>query len=97
MKSLEPKYIELAEQEIFRKPSRYSATYESDWHESRDAWPQIFEQLASDFLAGEAQVNPIDESTCQYCDLHSMCRVSQLRVESSKQSASNVSNIEGAQ
>lgn len=79
VKALDPKYIELSEQDIFRKPSRYSAGYEADWVENRNSWPEIFEQLAKDFLAGEACVNPIDENTCQYCDLQSMCRVSQLR------------------
>jgi len=83
IKALDPKYIELSEQDIFRKASRYGAGYESDWVENRDAWPELFEQLAKDFLAGEACVNPIDENTCQYCDLQSMCRVSQLR-EASK-------------
>lgn len=82
VKALDPKYIELSEQDIFRKSSRYSAGYEADWVENRNAWPDIFEHLAQDFLAGEACVNPIDENTCQYCDLQSMCRVSQLRDES---------------
>ena len=79
VKKGESKYIELAEGDIFRKASRYSDKYEQDWLNSRDAWPAVFEQLAKDFLAGEASVNPIDELTCQYCELHSLCRVSQLR------------------
>jgi len=49
------------------------------WHENRSAWPEIFTQLAADFLAGEASVNPIDEKVCQYCGLHSLCRLPQLR------------------
>ncbi len=79
IKTLEPKFIELSEVGIFRKASRYADKYEQDWHDNRARWSAIFEQLASDFLAGDATVNPIDESTCQYCDLHSLCRISQLR------------------
>jgi len=79
VKTADPKFIELAETDVFRKASRYSDKYQQDWLNSRDSWPAIFEQLAKDFLAGEASVNPIDESTCQYCELHSLCRISQLR------------------
>ena len=79
VKAAEPKYIELSEIDVFRKASHHSKKYEQSWLESRDSWPAIFEQLAKDFLAGDAVVNPIDESTCQYCELHSLCRISQLR------------------
>jgi len=75
----EHKYIELSEEGVFRKAVKKTKDQEIEWQENRDQWPQIFNQLALDFLAGEATVNPIDESTCQYCDLHSVCRISQLR------------------
>jgi len=93
VKAVDPKYIELSEQDVFRKSSRYSAAYETDWLESRAAWPDIFEQLAKDFLDGQASVNPIDESTCQYCELQSLCRVSQLR-DKRKDDISQVNNGE---
>ncbi|MFT6408570.1 MAG: putative DNA repair protein [Arenicella sp.] len=83
VKSAEPKFIELSETDVFRKTSRYADKYEQDWLASRAAWPAIFEQLAKDFLSGQAVVNPIEEATCQYCELTPFCRVSQLR---SKQS-----------
>ena len=79
LKTAESKFIELSETDIFRKASASSKKYQQSWLDSRDAWPKIFEQLAADFLAGNAQVNPIDEKTCQYCELHSLCRISQLR------------------
>ena len=79
VKTAESKFIELSETDIFRKASASSKKYQQSWLDSRDAWPKIFEQLAADFLAGNAQVNPIDEKTCQYCELHSLCRISQLR------------------
>jgi len=92
VKSADPKYIELSETDVFRKASRYSEKYQQDWLESRESWPAIFEKLAADFLSGDAQVNPIDESTCQYCDLHSLCRISQLRRESGNESGSSAEN-----
>jgi ATP-dependent helicase/nuclease subunit B len=79
VKSIEPKFIELSETDVFRKTSHHTVKYQNQWLESRAAWPAIFEQLAKDFLSGQAMVNPIDESTCQYCELTPFCRVSQLR------------------
>jgi len=73
------KFIELAEAGIFKTSARWADKYEAMWHENRSAWPEIFTQLAADFLAGEASVNPIDEKVCQYCGLHSLCRLPQLR------------------
>jgi ATP-dependent helicase/nuclease subunit B len=79
LKSADLKFIELSEQDVFRKSSHYTAKYEDIWTENRQAWPAIFTQLAKDFLSGQAVVNPIDEATCQYCELTPFCRVSQLR------------------
>lgn len=83
IKQGDSKYIELAETELFRKArTRHEQRYADLWEENRAAWPAIFEQLAKDFLAGEASVNPIDEQSCRYCELHSLCRVHQLRAQS---------------
>ena len=71
-------YQELSEAGIFRD-GHYADKFEQSWRQSRDAWPQLFEQLAADFLAGNAEVNPIDEDTCRYCELTAVCRVEQLR------------------
>ena len=79
VKSAEPKFIELSETDIFRKKSHHTEKTQQAWIDNRGLWPEIFEQLAKDFLAGEATANPIDETTCQYCELHSLCRISQLR------------------
>jgi ATP-dependent helicase/DNAse subunit B len=76
------KYEELAEVNIFNKELKRTLDLESKWHESKAAWPEIFAQLAADFLAGNATVNPIDEATCSYCELQPVCRVSQLRDQS---------------
>jgi len=83
IKQGDSKYIELAETDVFRKArSKREQKTADSWLENRAAWPAIFEQLAKDFLAGEASVEPIDQQTCLYCKLQSLCRVSQLRAQS---------------
>jgi len=46
-------------------------------------WRQILHRLMSDFLAGKADIDPKDgTNTClnSYCDLHSLCRISEREV-----------------
>lgn len=50
-----------------------------EWQQQVQEWQQVLQQLAQDFLAGKAEVNPVDESVCQYCELESVCRINQLR------------------
>jgi ATP-dependent helicase/DNAse subunit B len=39
-------------------------------------WKQCIEQLAQDFLAGRADVNPRQNpQPCERCDLHALCRI----------------------
>lgn len=83
VKQSDVKYLELSDTDIFRKETKATLKTSGQWQDLRAAWPAIFEQLARDFLAGEATVNPVDKSTCQYCELQSMCRVSQLRRQES--------------
>ena len=78
VKHNESRIISLCEESIFNSGKK-AITEENEWFENRADWPDIFTKLAEDFLAGDAQVNPIDEKTCDYCDLQSVCRVSQLR------------------
>ena len=75
----ESKFIELSEQGVFRKANSKTAKDEALWKEKSTQWPQVFDKLATDFLAGNAEVNPVDEHTCNYCDLNSVCRISQLK------------------
>ena len=43
-------------------------------------WKQHIEQLAKDFLAGRAAVDPRDyPKTCEYCGLESLCRIAENR------------------
>jgi len=81
-------FVELSEARVFRKKGK---DYESIWQQSRATWGAIFTQLAQDFLAGKASVNPIDDTVCQYCDLQSVCRISQLSNDSADLTSSNLS------
>jgi hypothetical protein len=44
--------------------------------EQLSEWKEAIEQLACDFLAGRADVDPRDfPATCERCGLYSLCRV----------------------
>jgi len=45
------------------------------WSELLDSWQQQLEQLAGDFTAAQAQVNPANAQTCKFCDLQRLCRI----------------------
>ena len=88
----EHKFIELSEQGVFRKASKRTENDQVLWQQSCQQWPTIFDQLATEFLSGKAEVNPIDESTCQYCDLHPVCRISQLKTQTESQESGQEGN-----
>ena len=47
-----------------------------------DSWRSCIEDLAADFIAGRADVDPRDyPNTCERCDLGGLCRVQELRPE----------------
>ena len=49
--------------------------------EQLEDWDKYIEQLAKDFLAGHAEVNPRDyPKTCERCGLQTLCRVDENRV-----------------
>ncbi len=72
-------FIELCETDILKIKSWRTQEYETSWLDGQARWGELFDELAEQFLAGDARVNPIEENTCMYCDLKSVCRVSQLR------------------
>ncbi|WP_321391231.1 PD-(D/E)XK nuclease family protein [uncultured Desulfuromusa sp.] len=48
----------------------------TSWDELLLFWQQQLGQLADDFVAGKATVNPYDlVKSCQYCDLSGLCRI----------------------
>ena len=45
-------------------------------------WKNAIEQLARDFIAGDATVNPRDfPRNCEFCDLHAVCRIHENQTE----------------
>ncbi|MBX2848317.1 MAG: PD-(D/E)XK nuclease family protein [Acidiferrobacterales bacterium] len=78
----EHKFVELSEAGVFRKQNKRTLDDEALWNQNKAQWENLFTELAGDFLAGNAAVEPIDEGVCDYCDLQSMCRISQLRKQS---------------
>ena len=46
-----------------------------DWDSLNSVWRAQLEQLAEDFLAGEAAVDPLASDSCTWCGLQSLCRV----------------------
>jgi probable DNA repair protein len=54
----------------------------SDWAQLLDHWRRQLEQLAGDFVAGQAAVDPVDIAiACRYCDLGGFCRIAEVRPE----------------
>src|SRR5690606_11928546 len=46
------------------------------WEQVLTFWRDTLEHLAQDFIRGEAQVDPKHATTtCQFCELHSLCRI----------------------
>jgi ATP-dependent helicase/DNAse subunit B len=44
-------------------------------------WREYIEQMARDFVAGEAKVDPRDpEKTCEKCGLQTLCRIAEFEV-----------------
>lgn len=69
-----------------RELSSYSQAEElgiTTWDDLLTFWQQQLNQLADDFVAGEAVVKPYDLiKSCQYCDLTGLCRVQERSAES---------------
>lgn len=52
-----------------------------NWEALRARWTTVLTQLASDFMQGEARVDPRDGAdTCAYCELPTLCRVHEAGV-----------------
>jgi ATP-dependent helicase/nuclease subunit B len=49
----------------------------------RDGWARVLENLADQFLAGEASVDPREPKVCEQCDLHGLCRIAELALANS--------------
>lgn len=73
------KIEELSEIGLFQRRISDAQRYQDAWAEAKATWPRQLEQLATEFIAGEARVNPLDADTCKFCDLQSFCRIKQMR------------------
>ncbi len=50
----------------------------AEWNQLLAHWRQQLDALATAFVAGEAQVDPVSyEQACRYCDLKTLCRISE--------------------
>ena len=65
----------LAEADIFKASSSRNQTIEAQWHDQRSQWPEQLSALAKGYLSGDAWVDPINETVCQYCAFAALCRL----------------------
>jgi hypothetical protein len=67
----------------FPRISPYQDTHyqreHGDWNRLLVEWRLQLEALAAAFARGEAQVDPKNSSTCDFCDLGSLCRIEEKR------------------
>jgi ATP-dependent helicase/nuclease subunit B len=49
-----------------------------DWEALKLRWKHQLMTLSDNFCQGDASVTPAHPSVCQYCDLHSFCRINTL-------------------
>ncbi|CAA0119403.1 ATP-dependent helicase/deoxyribonuclease subunit B [Halioglobus japonicus] len=45
------------------------------WADLNESWRRTLERLASEYVLGEAQVDPLTPSSCTWCGLQPLCRV----------------------
>jgi len=49
-----------------------------DWEDLTAQWRDNLERLAREFVAGDARVDPLSGSSCNYCGLQALCRVGEI-------------------
>jgi len=50
-----------------------------NWDARLEEWKTVLQRLAREFQDGRAIVDPKNTQTCRYCDLHTLCRIHELR------------------
>lgn len=61
------------------KPISTEKWTQLSWEQTVENWSTKVELLASEFINGECNVNPVDPvKSCNYCGLQSLCRVQEL-------------------
>lgn len=52
---------------------------DEQWQQQTREWRQTIENLADDFMQGNAKVDPVNfPSTCRYCTLTQVCRINEI-------------------
>jgi len=54
------------------------------WSDINSQWQQALESLATEFTEGLASVEPAQNNTCQFCQLHSLCRIHQIKEQAAE-------------
>ncbi|MFN3233903.1 MAG: PD-(D/E)XK nuclease family protein [Gammaproteobacteria bacterium] len=49
--------------------------FDIDWKSQLNDWKTAIDHLADEFIHGVATVDPVDDTACQYCHLHGLCRI----------------------
>lgn len=49
----------------------------ANWAELNDQWRLNLQELAQNFISGDAEVDPLNNNSCTWCGLQSLCRVAQ--------------------
>lgn len=57
--------------------TKYTNNLEN-WDDLLADWKRVLLHLGNEFRQGKAEVNPKNETTCRYCDLHALCRIHEL-------------------
>ena len=66
--------------------------------EQLDSWKEVIEQLAKDFLAGRADVDPREyPKTCERCGLQTLCRVQENRTALDEDESDEADGIDFAE
>ncbi len=52
---------------------------DDDWDALLSEWRAILTGIGTQFRQGDARVNPKNQNTCRYCDLHAFCRVHEIK------------------
>jgi len=54
------------------------------WSDINSQWQQALASLATEFTEGLAIVEPAQNNTCQFCQLHSLCRIHQIKEQAAE-------------
>ena len=54
------------------------------WSDINNQWQQALESLVTEFSEGLAVVEPAQNNTCQFCHLHSLCRIHEIKAQAAE-------------